>query len=97
MAGYKGYGIAMMIDILAGVLSGSAYLNQVGHFYSQNNEGMNVGIMAVAINPVRVLGEAYWDIIDNYVEILRNSEPIDGMQITIPGDDRIKYSLENSK
>lgn len=91
MAGYKGYGIAMLIDILSGVISGAAYLNHVGRFYSEDKMGMNVGFCCIAINPSLVMGEEYTAIINEYVNCIRNSEKIDGQMISIPGDDRNVY------
>ncbi len=88
MAGFKGYGLSMLIDILAGVLSGSAFLNHVGRFYSDDK--MNVGFYMTVIDPKQVLGQEYENIINNYVHELRNSRSIEGQSIVLPGDDRIK-------
>lgn len=88
MAGFKGYGIALMIDILAGVLSGAAYLNKVGRFYSETNDGMNVGFQFIVLDPKQILGEEYEFVIKDFVMRLRDSQPIDGCSIVLPGDDR---------
>ncbi|MEE1505268.1 MAG: Ldh family oxidoreductase [Acutalibacteraceae bacterium] len=96
MAGFKGYGIAMMIDILSGVISGAAYLNKVGRFYSENNACMDVGFTFIAIDPKVVFGEEYEKIMEKYVDALRNSEATEGCTISLPGDDRLKHLKENS-
>lgn len=90
MAGFKGYGIAMMIDILSGVISGASFLNKVGRFYSEDNACMDVGFTFIAIDPEIVLGEEYEKIMEEYVDALRNSETAEGAIIALPGDDRIK-------
>ncbi len=90
MAGYKGYGISMLIDILSGVASGAAYLNKVGRFYSEDNTGMNVGFSITAIEPQIVIGESYEEIINDFVDRLRNSETCDGQSIRLPGDGKIR-------
>ena len=95
MAGFKGYGIAMMIDILSGVISGASYLNRVGRFYSENNACMDVGFTFIAIDPKIVLGDDYENIMEEYVDALRNSEATEGAIIALPGDDRIKRFREN--
>ena len=98
MAGFKGYGIAMAIDILSGFLSGAGYLNKVNKFYSQDGKGMNVGQMFVAINPEMVYEGDFLADMDGYIDILRTSKVVDGRKIAIPGDDRIikrKMSLES--
>ena len=89
MAGFKGYGIAMAIDILSGFLSGAGYLNKVNKFYSQDGKGMNVGQMFVAINPDMVYDGDFLSDMDGYITTLRDSKVKDGRIIAIPGDDRI--------
>lgn len=91
MAGFKGYGIAMLIDILAGAVSGAAHLNKVGRFYSEDGAGMNVGFCLTVIDPHAVLGEEYDSIIRDYVATVRGSTPADGQTICLPGDDRMKF------
>lgn len=91
MAGFKGYGLSMLIDILSGFLSGSAYLNGVGKFYSSDNKCMNVGFQITVIDPVQVLGEEYNEGIRQYVSLLRESGRADGKSIVLPGDDRINH------
>ena len=98
MAGFKGYGIAMAIDILSGFLSGAGYLNKVNKFYSQDGKGMNVGQMFVAINPEMVYDGDFLADMDGYIDILRGSKVMDGRIIAIPGDDRVskrRISLES--
>lgn len=98
MAGFKGYGIAIAIDILSGFLSGAGYLNKVNKFYSQDGKGMNVGQMFVAINPEMVYEGDFMADMDGYIDIIRSSKVMDGRNIAIPGDDRVikrKMSLES--
>lgn len=95
MAGFKGYGIAMMIDILSGVISGASFLNKVGRFYSEDNSCMDVGFTFTAIDPKIVLGDEYESIIKEYVDALRNSDTVDDCVISLPGDDRIKKFKES--
>lgn len=86
MAGVKGYGIAIMIDVLSGVLSGAAYLNNVGKFYSNDGHGMNVGHMFVAIDPSAIYDGDFFAEMDQYIKTLRNSKVKKGQTITLPGD-----------
>ena len=73
-----------------GVLSGAAYLNKVGRFYSEDGSGMNVGFYMTVIDPVAVL-EEYDEIITDFINRLKTSKPgVDG-KIILPGDDRIKF------
>ena len=95
MSGFKGYGIAMMIDILSGVISGASFLNKVGRFYSEDNACMNVGFTFIAIDPKVVFGEDYELVMEEYVDMLRNSEATEGCMISLPGDDRLKILKQN--
>ena len=91
MAGFKGYGISMLIDIVAGLLSGSAYLNQVGRFYSNDNKSMNVGFCITVMDPKQIFGDDYDFAIKQYVSDLRNCKKTNSQSVVLPGDDRIKY------
>ena len=89
MAGFKGYSISMLIDIVSGVLSGAAYLNKVGRFYSDNYDSMNVGFYITAMSPEIICGKDYGARINEYVDLLRNSAPAMGHSVCLPGDDRM--------
>lgn len=91
MAGFKGYAIAMLIDIVAGLLPGAAYLNGVGRFYSENTSSMNVGYCMTAIDPKAIYGDNWTETIQGYVGKLRSVTPVDGRKILLPGDDRIDH------
>lgn len=91
MAGFKGYGIAMLIDVIAGLVSGAAFLNKVGRFYSSENTNMNVGFCCIAIDPKVVMGEEFDDAISEYVRTLRNSKRSGNAPICLPGDDRVEF------
>jgi ureidoglycolate dehydrogenase (NAD+) len=57
--GYKGYGLALMVDLLAGVLSGGAYLTHVKSWLDQPAEPGNLGHFFLAIDTER-LGSSEW-------------------------------------
>jgi (2R)-3-sulfolactate dehydrogenase (NADP+) len=95
MAGFKGTGLSMLFDIVAGALSGAAYLNNVGRFYGDGCECMNVGYCLAAIDPRIVLGASYGDVINNYVTSLRNCQTVEGEKIILPGDDRSQTKNRN--
>lgn len=91
MAGFKGYGLSMLIDIMSGLLSGSAYLNHVGRFYSSDNKSMNVGFYITVMDVKQVMGDEYDIAIKQYIKELRESESIPDKKIVLPGEDRIQY------
>ncbi len=91
MAGFKGYAISMLIDIVSGLLSGAGYLNGVGRFYSEDKSSMNVGFYINVIDPVAVCGEEYSKEIKEFVRRIRESSPAPNGKICLPGDDRIEF------
>lgn len=98
MAGFKGYGIAMMLDVLSGVLAGAASLDAVGRFYSAENKCMNVGQTFIVIDPRQVAGEEFYVEMDEYVRKIRASRPIkENSVIPLPGDDRFTAFAQRSE
>lgn len=94
MAGFKGYAISLLIDVIAGALSGSAYLNNVGRFYSDKNESMNIGFYVCVIDPSVVFGEGWGEVVKNYKKSIESSAAIEGRTVVLPGADRIKKAKE---
>ncbi len=83
--GYKGLGLSMMIDILAGLLSGSGYLDGVG----RAGGSMNAGSFITAIYPAHIYGNGFKELMKDYVDHIRNSRPdASGLPIHIPGDSK---------
>lgn len=86
MAGPKGYGLAMAIDIISGLLSHAAYLDRVGRFYSKDNVGMNVGHVFMVLDPTMIYGEDFYDNIDAYLKRVRESQSTTEKPVLVPGD-----------
>ena len=85
MSGYKGYGLAVVIDILSGLISGANYLNNVRSFYNSKDECMGVGFTFIAIDPKQIYGDGFADEIDKYCDMIEKSKALDGRKITING------------
>lgn len=86
MAGAKGYGLAMAIDILSGILTKAAYLDGVGRFYSPDNRCMNVGHTFIVLDPKQIYGSDFYADMDAYLDRVRTSKGVDGQQVLVPGD-----------
>ena len=97
MAEYKGYGIAMAIDIIAGVLSGAGYLNGVNRFYSDGEDGMNVGQVFVAIDPRIVMSDSFYSDIDGYINQIHACEPLGDDAVLYPGERKNKNLADSLK
>jgi len=57
--GYKGYGLALVVDLLAGVLSGAAYLDHVNSWLDDPDKPGNLGHFFLLVD-TRVLGPTQW-------------------------------------
>ncbi|KEQ02785.1 Ldh family oxidoreductase [Pseudorhizobium pelagicum] len=55
MGGHKGYGLAIAIDMLAGVLSGAAFLSQVPDLEREPAARQNLGQAFIAINAAKLM------------------------------------------
>ena len=87
MRGYKGYGLAMMVDIFSGILSGAAYGSQVGR-PANGQVGSNVGhyFAAIRVDAFRPVDEFKKDM-DDYIQMLKNSPKAEGQErIFIAGE-----------
>ncbi len=49
-SGYKGYGLAMMVELLCGLMSGSKYAHNIRHWTSYS-EVADLGQFFVALDP----------------------------------------------
>jgi LDH2 family malate/lactate/ureidoglycolate dehydrogenase len=59
VGGYKGYGLALMVDLLAGLLSNAAYLTHVSSWADAPGAPQNLGHFILCIDTGR-LGDAAW-------------------------------------
>lgn len=94
MAGAKGYGLAIAIDILSGLISGSSYLNDVGGFIC-NNDCMKVGQTFIAIDPKLIFGGTFYKECSQYFNRIRSSKAAEGKSIFLPGDLNKRRIMEN--
>jgi len=91
--GYKGYGLALMVDLLAGVLSGGAYLTHVKSWLDQPTEPGNLGHFFIAID-TRRLGSGEWlaQRVADFAAIVHGTPRADPAQpVRLPGE----IELEN--
>jgi L-2-hydroxycarboxylate dehydrogenase (NAD+) len=87
-AGYKGYGLAMVIGLLAGTLGGAAMGKDVIDFNHDDDSVTNTGQAICAIN-IAAFGEVatFKAAVDTLVRDVRGSERIPGVdRISVPGE-----------
>jgi LDH2 family malate/lactate/ureidoglycolate dehydrogenase len=87
-AGYKGYGLAMVIGLLAGTLGGAAMGRDVIDFNHDDDSVTNTGQAIAAIN-ISAFGDVaeFKKSVDGLVRDLRNSSRMPGVErIFVPGE-----------
>jgi LDH2 family malate/lactate/ureidoglycolate dehydrogenase len=93
LGGHKGYGLASLVDILCGVLSGAKYGPWVPPFVAflnplENLPGNGIGhfLGAIRIDAFRPAND-FKNNIDNWIDAFKNAEKIDKNQhVIIPGE-----------
>jgi len=90
--GYKGYGLAVMVDLFAGVLAGSGYLTHVKSWLDEPDAPGNLGHFFIALDCAR-LGSAEWlaDRVDDFAGILHATERADpAVAVRLPGESEMQ-------
>lgn len=87
MAGPKGYGIAIAVEALAGVLSGGGITDEVYSVHKGTAQGMNAGVFMVLINPSSFMdSEEYNRRMEKLLHDIKASKPQEGKTIFLPGE-----------
>lgn len=86
--GYKGYGLAMMVETLAATLSGAAMTKNVHAWNTDSNLGGNVGHFFMALD-ISKLGDPadYKKRVDDMIDEIKSSRKAEGVEkILYPGE-----------
>lgn len=84
-SGYKGYGLATMVEVFCGILAGAAYGPNIRQWLSDDKEA-NLGQCFVAINP-EMFAPGFKDRLADLMKILRTLQPAEGeSEVLVAGD-----------
>jgi LDH2 family malate/lactate/ureidoglycolate dehydrogenase len=92
IAGHKGYGLAVMVDLLAGLLSGAAFLTHVEAWDKNPGAAQNLGHVFILIDAGK-LGTSGWlgERMKDFIGILRETPPADpAAPVMTPGERELK-------
>ena len=93
-AGAKGFGLALMVDILCGVLAGGAMSKEVGSMYTTFDRPVNTGHFFLALDIAKFLPmQEFLARIDILLGWVKSAAP-DGGQIRFPGEIRGDLAVE---
>jgi ureidoglycolate dehydrogenase (NAD+) len=88
IGGHKGYGLALLVDLFAGLLSGAAYLTHVKSWVDAPDEPQNLGHFFILIDTAR-LGSGAWlaQRMNDFAAILHGSPPAEADRpVLVPGE-----------
>ena len=100
LGGYKGYGLALLVEILCGVLAGAGVRHGVGELYAEGSGPQDTGHLHLAIDPERTVGrDRFAVVLGGLLAELRAIPPSPGFdEVLVPGDpeDRARAERERS-
>jgi LDH2 family malate/lactate/ureidoglycolate dehydrogenase len=99
MAGHKGYALALMVEVLSGVLSGAAIGSDVGSMYKNLDRQQNVGHFFCLFDIAAFMDESRFDDRMSWmVERLKGNKLRPGAdEILIPGERSARASAQNER
>merc|ERR1712025_432531 len=84
-SGYKGYGLALLVEIFCGILSGSAWGPHIRKWKIQDQVA-NLGQCFVAIDPA-AFTDSFPDRMQSLIDTCRGLDPLDpDLPVLVPGD-----------
>ena len=88
VGGHKGYGLAIMVDLFAGLLSGASYLTRVSSWQDNPDQPQNLGHFFLVVDTKR-LGDSDWLIerMSDFSAIVHDTQPaVSGSAVQLPGE-----------
>jgi ureidoglycolate dehydrogenase (NAD+) len=89
--GYKGYGLAMMIDLLSGALNGMAFGPRLTRMYEDLDQPQDLGHFVLAIDPQRFAGGPT---LEATVRAMCEDVVRAGDSVQLPGDPELRAERE---
>jgi LDH2 family malate/lactate/ureidoglycolate dehydrogenase len=92
--GYKGFGLAIMIEVLSGILTQACTLSDIKLFFAEPEEPVNLGHFFMAFDIGAFLSiDAFKGRVDAMIDELKASPPMAGSTgVTMPGE--LEYQSE---
>ena len=93
IGGYKGYGLALIVDLFAGLLSGASYLTHVKSWADEPELPQELGHFFILVDAAR-LGSPRWPAgrMADFSGILHDTPPADpGRPVRLPGEIEMEH------
>ncbi len=97
IGGHKGYGLSLMVDILAGLMSGGQFLEEVGDMWKETAP-QKTSHFFIVLDPIRLIGAGnYYDRVDDFIAAIKSSAPLQkNNEVLIPGEPEY-YSINERR
>ncbi len=96
IAGFKGSGLAWMVDILSGVLTGSSHGGKVKDPFDDFSGPQNMGHLFITINPKIFIGNKFIKEMEKNIKLVKKLPKIKGFSnILYPGERKNKTYKKN--
>ena len=99
LGGYKGYVLAVLVEILSAVLSGSGVAHGVGRLYDGEERPQDVGHFHLALDPERLVGrERFTELLGGLLEHLKAIPAAPGHdEVLVPGEPEARAKAERER
>ncbi len=99
LGGYKGYGLALMVEVLSGVLPGAGITHGIGRMYDEWDRPQDVGHFFLVLDPERTVGRArFTQVLDGLLAELRAVPPAPGHDaVLVAGDPQERAQAERER
>ena len=98
IAGFRGSGLAWMVDILSGVFTGGNHAGKVKDPFNDFTGPQNIGHLFFVMKPNLFVGNNFNQRIKNNIKTIKRLPKIKGIkEIMYPGQNKFKRFKENSK
>lgn len=96
MGGHKGYGLSLIVAMLAAILPGAAFGRDVSNLYEEFTRGQNVGHFMEAIDVGRFTDpELFGEQVDAAIDLMHSAKRAPGVdRILVPGEREHLIALE---
>lgn len=99
MAGPKGYAMALAVEIMSGIISGSAFGKQVGWIYDESTEPVDIGHSFIALDVSKFMPlHEFTGRMGQMITEIKESPKAEGtIEIFIPGERRVLKAKARSQ
>lgn len=99
MGGHKGFGLALVVDILCGVLTGGAFMDQMKGMYKYPDDPSLTGHFMIAIDPLAIMEKAeFKERISRFTKVVKSSPMwVENREMFIPGEIEYRTAQRRTK